>query len=69
MYASAVGNTETVKVLLQHGASLDLTDVHVRSYVTSIIIVSLCVLCARMLGTSQSCNILHTFHCWYTSSQ
>ena len=53
MFASIAGNTETVKVLLQHGASLDLTSVCVRIYGTSIIIiVSLCVLCARMLGTS-----------------
>ena len=33
MAASIAGNVETVKVLLQHGASLDLTDV--RTYVTS----------------------------------
>ena len=34
MYASAFGNTETVKELLKRGASVDLTDV--RTYVTSV---------------------------------
>ena len=34
MYASGAGNTETVKVLIKQGASLDLTNV--RTYVTSV---------------------------------
>ena len=73
MYGSMVGNTDTVKVLLQHGASLDLTDVHVRIYVAchyvycvpeelnmSQVYVTLCLFCARIyiLGISQ---LLHYF--------
>ena len=40
MYASGFGNTDTVKVLLKHGATVDLTNV--RNFDTSAIV---CVYC------------------------